>query len=280
MSDWLKITAVFDTPPTDFSTFADAFDRFSCPGSIVTDDPPAISAYLGDVPGAEQIAAKLKNELLSLGAHSVDVAREPDVDWSEHWKQFFKPMRLGKRLVVRPTWEDYATQPGDVELVIDPGQAFGTGDHPTTRLCLRLIDGMDWAGKQVADVGCGSGILGIAALKLGASSVLGTDIDPLSIEVSKRNADLNKVGGQWVVGDGFEPLEGFYDVVFSNIISAVLIRLAPDAARFVQPEGIWLVSGVIESNWPDVLGAAEKAGFELVEKIQEDDWLAAKFRRL
>jgi ribosomal protein L11 methyltransferase len=280
VTDWIEIKASFETCPEDWSIYVDAFDRFGCPGSIQTDRPPTISAYLVAVEGSREQASKLSDELKRLGAHSVSKMTVPEEDWSETWKQFFKPRRVGQRFVIRPTWEEYESRPGDNVIVLDPGQAFGTGDHPTTRLCLELMEKAEIEGKTVADVGCGSGILSIGALQLCAKSVEAVDIDPLSIEVAKANATLNNVDYRCIAGDGFNALsKPTYDVIVSNIISAVLIRLAPDAAAHVVPGGKWIVSGIIRQNWDDVRCAAEKAGFKWLDRVEEDDWVAGTFLR-
>lgn len=280
MTDWIEIKALFDVAPDDWSIYADAFDRFGCPGSVQYDEPPSISAYMVGVEGAAAQANLLAEELKRLGATAVEIGSVPEEDWSETWKQFFKPRRIGKRFVIRPTWESYETQEGDLEIVLDPGQAFGTGDHPTTRLCLELLDSFDLSGKCVADVGCGSGILSIGALLLGASEVDAVDIDPLSVEVAIENAKLNGVSYRCVAGDGFKALQHEqYDLIVSNIISAILIRLSPDAAAYVKKGGHWVVSGIIKQNWPDVLEAAQKVGFTLIENAEEDEWVAATFLR-
>jgi len=210
----------------------------------------------------------------------VETKLVPEEDWAEAWKQHFKPRRIGERVVIRPTWEGYRLREGDIEIVLDPGQAFGTGDHPTTRLCLELMQLVPLAGKSVADIGCGSGILSIAAVKLDASDVYASDIDGQSVEVAKANAVLNQVDFQAEVSEGFAGLNGTpREVVLSNIISATLIRLSGDAAGAVEKGGFWIVSGIIESNWPDVLKAAEQAGFQLKQRNQEDEWVAAIFQR-
>jgi len=279
VNEWLEIKAAFDGAPEDWSVFADAFDRFGCPGSVQTDHPPSISAYLAGVESAQEQAEELAMELRRLGASSVSIMTVPDEDWSETWKHFFKPRRVGRRFVICPTWESCEVAEEDLVIRLDPGQAFGTGDHPTTRLCLELLESFDLSRKRVADVGCGSGILSIGALLLGAAEVDAVDIDPLSVEVALENAKLNGTASRCMVGDGFKALPaGPYDLAVSNIISAVLIRLAPDASRWVAPKGHWVVSGVIRSNWPDVLQAAEKAGFQLMRTTEEDEWVAAAFR--
>lgn len=280
MTDWIEIKALFDQAPEDWSIYADAFSRFGCPGSVQSDTPPAISAYMVALEPAEDLAQELGEELKRLGAVAVSISRVPDEDWSETWKQFFKPRRIGENLVIRPTWEEYESSPEDKVIVLDPGQAFGTGDHPTTRLCLELMQTIEFRGKDVADVGCGSGILSIGACFLGARYVDAVDIDTLSVEVSKENAALNRVEFRCVTGDGFSALEkDQYDIVISNIISAVLIKMAPDAASKTKEGGYWIVSGIIKSNWPDVKLAAEKYGFKLNETREEDEWVGASFQR-
>jgi ribosomal protein L11 methyltransferase len=280
VTDWIQITASFDKQPADWSVYADAFDRFGCPGSLQTDKPAAISAYLVAVDGARAQAAGLAQELRRLGACDVRQTIVPDEDWTETWKQFFKPRRVGRLFVVRPSWEEFAAGPDDHVIVLDPGEAFGTGDHQTTRLCLELMEDAGLAGREVADMGCGSGILSIGACLLEARRVFAVDIDPISVEVARENAERNGVAFECVCGDGFEPLGAeTYDVILSNIISAVLIRLAPQFALHVRPGGLWIASGIILQNWPDVLAAAERAGFSLVDLKQEDEWVGATLRR-
>jgi ribosomal protein L11 methyltransferase len=182
-----------------------------------------------------------------------------------------------------------------VVIVLDPGQAFGTGDHPTTRLCLELLELADVPDARVADVGCGSGILSVAACKLGAAEVIANDVEPVAVEVARQNAELNQVQFLALVGEGIGPaidpttarLDGWpplpedagFDVVVSNIISAILIRIARDIAAALVPGGRWIVSGIIEQNWPDVRAAAQSAGFTLREERHEDGWVAAMFNR-
>lgn len=280
MNNWIEIKAILDVAPEDWSLLIDAFDRHGCPGTVHGDAPPSLSAYMLDVPGVQPRIDELSAELRSLGADRVETRTVPEEDWAEDWKQYFKPRRIGKAIVVRPTWEEAEIQESEVEIVLDPGQAFGTGDHPTTRLCLELMQELDIAGKTVADIGCGSGILSIAAVKLGASSVVASDLDAQSIEVSKANAALNGVNFDCVLAPGFEAVgTATFDVVLSNIISATLIRLAPDAYRHVKVGGSWLVSGVIEANWPDVQGAALDCGFTLRTMQQENEWIGAVFHR-
>ena len=278
MSGWLEVRALLEKAPEDWSLLAHIFDRHGCPGSIQEDDPPTLTGYLAAVPAATERARQLQSDLEAAGAR-IEIQTIPEQDWSELWKIHFKPRRIGKRFVIRPTWEPFESAGDDLTIVLDPGQAFGTGDHPTTRLCLELMDYLELAGKSVADIGCGSGVLSIGAKLLGAGSVIGSDIDPISVEVAIQNARLNMVEATFREAEGMAWLPEPVDVLLSNIISATLIRMAPDAARAVRTGGIWIVSGIIRANWPDVEAAAARSGFKLERIADEDDWVAATFCR-
>lgn len=249
------------------------------PGTVITEQPVAIGGYAYE-PDDETISL-LKSTLFERGASSVSISQVEEEEWSESWKQFFKPRRIGKRFWVRPTWEESEAQPGDLEIVLDPGQAFGTGDHPTTRMCLELLENAVSPGDAIADVGCGSGILSVGACLLGAGSVIASDIDKASVESAEENATRNNVKYTALEGKGFQVYEpsAVFDGVVSNIISAALIALAPEAHQRVKPGGWWIVSGIIQDNWPDVLATAQSVGFALDERLEEDQWVAARFRR-
>lgn len=279
MRAWTEVRALLPGDPDDWSLWAEVFARHGIDGTAQTDTPPTISGYLA--PGREGDLQSLKSELESFGAISVDDRLVPEEDWAESWKQFFRPRRVGRRLVVRPSWEPFDSQPEDIVIVLDPGQAFGTGDHPTTRGCLEILEALSPQGKEVADIGCGSGVLSVAAMLLGAKSAVGVDIDLPSVEATRENAARNGIDVEAHQGLGFDPLpaEATYDLVLSNIISAALIALAPEAAKRTRPGGRWVVSGVIESNWPAVQAAAAKNGFTLETTFQENEWLAASFLR-
>lgn len=281
MKRWIEIEAKLNQPPDDWSPFADAFSRFGCDASVIGGDDRSISGYFEAVEGARAYAEELKVELGRLGAAEVRIEEVPDQDWSELWKAHFKPHRIGAHFVVVPSWETFEPEPGDHILLLDPGQAFGTGEHPTTRLCLRLMESTALAEESVLDLGCGSGILAIAAAKLGARSVTAADIEPLAVEIARENAHRNGLEIELYGGNGFgEWAAGRqWGLVVSNIISATLIRLAPEASQFVAPGGIWVVSGVLKQNFDDVRHAIESAGFHFVEQLMEDDWVGASFRR-
>lgn len=310
---WIEIRARYSPLPEDTSPIVDVFRDHGIENTQEEGD--AVIGCIADVEGAEAIVNELALALREGGASEVATRELEEENWEAVWRQFFKPRRIGRRFVIRPTWEEFAAEPGDHVIVLDPGQAFGTGDHPTTRLCLELLERAEIEGKRLADVGCGSGILAIAAAQLGAAEVQAVDIDPIAVEVTKENAALNGVSFRAVVGEGIASLtrpeaqrdlaeaaaqweqdekplgrveapgerspeaDEVFDVVVSNIISAILIRIAPDVAPAVKPEGKWIVSGIIPQNWPDVQAAAERNGFVLEEKLEEDGWVAARFRR-
>lgn len=277
---WTKVTALLKVEPEDWSVWADVFETHGLSGSVQTDEPPSISAYVP--PGAEEGVETLMSALRDKGALDVTTELVPEENWAESWKQFFKPTHIGTFLV-RPTWEPCDLGLNDIEIVLDPGQAFGTGDHPTTKMCLQLIQSemVRRPGASVADIGCGSGILSIGALKLGAEHAIAVDLDPLSTEATLENGQRNGVAIDARLGKGFDPIaEGIaFDLVVSNIISAALISLAPEAATRVKRGGAWIVSGIILANWPDVRAKAEASGFSLETELQDGEWIGATFRR-
>ncbi|HRK21132.1 MAG TPA: 50S ribosomal protein L11 methyltransferase [Fimbriimonadaceae bacterium] len=281
MKRWIEIEAQLNEPPEDWSPFADAFTRYGCDASVIGNDDRTISGYFEEVEGAQAYAVELKNELARLGAANVRIGEVPDQDWSEVWKAHFKPHRIGAHFVVVPSWESFEPGADDIILLLDPGQAFGTGEHPTTRLCLRLMEPIGVEGKTVLDLGCGSGILAIAAAKLGAASVTATDIEPLAVEIARENALRNETDIELFGGNGFGDWAAgrTWDLVLSNIISATLFRLADKASQYVAPGGTWIISGVLEQNFADVRSAIESAGFTFVQAQSEDDWVGAEFRR-
>ena len=200
----------------------------------------------------------------------------------EHkWKKYFKPIPVGERLLIRPTWEEYDGSAGAdrVVLDLDPGLAFGTGTHETTRLCMELIEQLVKPGETVLDVGCGSGILSVAALLLGAGSAVGVDIDELAVKTAVENAALNHVEDRFTAlcGDLTEKVSGQFDVVAANIVADVIIRLTQDIERFMKPGALYLMSGIIDTREQEVL-AAIAPRFELIARREEKGWIALAAR--
>ena len=210
-----------------------------------------------------------------------------DEDWENNWKQYYKPMEIGQRLLVIPQWEE--VDPGErVPLILDPGLTFGTGSHATTRLCLTALEKTVAEGDRVLDLGCGSGILSIAALRLGASQALAVDIDDKCLDVAYENAALNGIGKDRytvrvgdVLSDGSlrRELEGGYDIVVANIVADVIIALAPLVPSMLRPGGTFLCSGIIDDRAEEVRTALENAGWTVLETQSADGWFAYTCRR-
>ncbi len=221
-------------------------------------------------------------------------------DWANAWKQFYPVLRVGERTVIVPSWLEYQPQPQDVVLLLDPGMAFGTGLHPTTRLCLQLLERFVAPGQQVLDLGAGSGILAIAAAKLGADTVLALDNDPIAVRVAQENVERNQVGdrvivaedslgagramGHWLSGD-FGPAtpdsmltgdtpQAVFDLIAANLIAKVLVILANDLAAALKPGGRLVSSGIIDVKEAEVAAAFAAAGLTLLERHVEGEWVA------
>jgi ribosomal protein L11 methyltransferase len=202
-----------------------------------------------------------------------------EADWAESWKAYFPVLRVGRRLVIRPTWRRHRRAPDDVVLALDPGMAFGTGLHPTTRLCLAgveaLADRGALDGERVLDVGCGSGILGIAAAKLGATEVLGLDTDPIAIESTGANAARNRLGRRIRAREGSLPSgEAPFRVVVANLIAGLLVTLAPLLREELAIGGVLLASGIFIDREAEVTAAFAAAGLDVVGRSAEGEWVA------
>jgi ribosomal protein L11 methyltransferase len=213
--------------------------------------------------------------LRSIGDLRTRVVEE--ADWAEAWKAHFHVIRLGRRLVIKPSWLRHRRAGDEVVIDLDPGMAFGTGLHPTTRLCLEALEERADRGPlgRTLDVGCGSGILAIAAIRLGATRVLGVDIDPVAIEATIANARHNRVGRRVRAREGTLPTdEGPFDVVLANLVAGVLIEHAANLAAELGSEGTLIASGIFIDREPDTRAALEGAGLEIVGRWHESDWVA------
>jgi ribosomal protein L11 methyltransferase len=249
--------------------------------------PAIVRAYLParDRAAADRAVAEVATALGHLQAFGLRPIGElrtrlvHEADWAEAWKAYFPVMRIGRRLVIRPTWRRHRRSPGDVVLALDPGMAFGTGLHPTTRLCLAAVESLadrgDLAGARVLDVGCGSGILAIAAVKLGAASAFGVDTDPIAIEATAANARRNAVVRRVRAREGSLPsgAPGF-DVVLANLIAGLLVPLAPALRDEIRPGGTLLASGIFVDREGEVRAAFEAAGLTVTDRMAEGDWVA------
>lgn len=209
-----------------------------------------------------------------LGELSVSAKVEDDVLWRDKWKEYFKPTKLSNNIVVKPTWCEYEPNEEDIVIEIDPGMAFGTGTHETTMLCIRMIEKYMHGGYKVLDVGSGSGILSIAAVKLGASDVLGIDIDEDAVRVSNENYELNKVSdrAKAIVGDLTAGVDYKANIVVANLLADIVMRLSKDAKRHLGEKGIFITSGILTEKSEAVEKCMIECGFEIVEKAILGEW--------
>lgn len=204
-----------------------------------------------------------------------------ETDWANEWKKYFKPVEIGKRLVIKPSWETYDKDPTRVIVELDPGQAFGTGGHQTTRLCLAALEDYVQPGMAVADIGTGSGILSLAAAKLGAATVHATDIDSLPREIARENVRRNSLTDRIHIHemDVFDVQAQNCDLVVANIIAMTIIELTPSIHDRLKPGGLFIGSGIVEDRLPEVLTALEVNGFQWIETREEEIWRAVVARR-
>lgn len=213
----------------------------------------------------------------SNGIEYTKETEECDVDkWATEWKKYYKPFKIGKNMVIVPSWEEYSPQPEDIVLKMDPGMAFGSGTHETTSLCIELLEKYITADKSILDIGTGSGILSIAALLLGARSALGTDIDGKAVITAGENALLNKVDdrAEYKQGDLAECVTGKFDIVCANIVADVIIRLMNSVKDFIAEKGVFMMSGIIDSREDDVVGVLAEHNFDIIEIKRLNGWCA------
>lgn len=239
-----------------------------------------VRGYLPIDPAAAEKTQRLQEAIWHLRMiwpvghlESREVAEE---DWANAWKAHYQTFRVGQRLVIHPTWLEYSPEPQDVVLSLDPGAAFGTGLHPTTRRCLELIEARVRPDDTVLDVGTGSGILAIAAGLLGARPVVAVDVDPLAVAAARRNVASNGLTGIIQVTEGSAdspPADGQFDVVLANIIARVILEIAPNLAAKLRPGGSLITAGIIADRADEVTQALIGLGLK-VERFTDGDWVA------
>ncbi|MDQ7092283.1 50S ribosomal protein L11 methyltransferase [Desulfosporosinus sp. PR] len=305
--DWREVAVTVSAEGEEI--VADLFYQLGCPG-VSVDDPELLRGYVesgawdyhdfgeveltgtavvkGYFPEDEELSEKL--EKLDLGLREL-LERSPkwivqakgislkEEDWATAWKAYFKPTRIGKNFLIKPSWEQVEPLAEDIVLELDPGMAFGTGTHPTTTLCLKALESLVKPGQKVFDLGTGSGILAIAAAKLGAT-VKAVDLDSVAVRVAQENVDLNQVSDRVQVlrGDLGTVLKGQAEIVIANIIADIILLLLADLKRILSPDGEFLASGIIEHRACDVEEGMKKAGLEILERVEDSGWILFRAR--
>lgn len=303
---WIEAKVTLDVIATSIAVdlIADAFYDLKVKG-VVVDDPdmepeeswapdavprpttPAVTGYLPAGDQWENNRQTLEERILKIArdhsiAYTISYNPIDEKDWAESWKAFFHPQKITPRIVVKPTWRTYNPQPEEQIIELDPGMAFGTGTHPTTKLCIQLMEKNLKPGDTVLDVGTGSGILLIAAAKLGAARLAGLDLDPMAVDVAHRNLSQNRIDPAMInltVGDLVHDVTEVYDVVVANILAEVIIELLDDVTRVVRPGGLFISSGIIEPRQAAVVEKMAACGFDPLEVKTEEEWVAMVGKR-
>ena len=231
---------------------------------------PSDRSYMDDLAYIRQ-----RCEELSLHAE-VELVGVNEEDWANSWKQYYKPVKIGERIVICPAWEKYTPAEGELVIRMDPGMAFGTGTHETTRLVIRLLEKYTKVGQRMLDVGTGTGILAICASRLGAELCRAYDIDPTAVRVAREN--IKDSGLTNVTCDQSDLLKqvslegGRYDLVCANIVADIIIRMTPDVGTYMKEDAVLLASGIIAERCDDVVACFEANGFTVIEKLTDNDW--------
>ncbi|MEG1381753.1 MAG: 50S ribosomal protein L11 methyltransferase [Ruthenibacterium sp.] len=234
-----------------------------------------IHLYIAPDTNFAKIAAILQDRLqraeVPFKLETLGVRQE---DWESGWKAYYHPLTIGERLAIVPSWEPYETD--RIVITLDPGMAFGTGTHETTALCLAALDTLVQGGERVLDIGTGSGILAIAALKLGASEAEGVDIDPMCVRTAGENAALNGVAEHFkvLIGDLSDKASGTYDIICANIVANAIKSLVPCVPVLLKKHGIFMASGIIDTRKDEVIAAIEATGLAVVTVKEEHGWVA------
>ena len=293
--EWLELS--IETPPEYVEPLTEIFLRYGEGGVAVeqpggfnpdegesppTPDRVVVKTYLPDDPTTDHRRAQIDIGV-RLVAHLAPLTelrerRVSQSEWENSWKEFFHVLRVGERIVVCPTWREYAVKPGEVVVHLDPGMAFGTGHHPTTRMCLEMIEQTITQGDSMLDLGCGSGILSIAAVKLGADRVVGFEIDPVAVKAGRANIALNGADGAIDLVQGTLPSPSApprsFDFLAANISARVVTDLAGQLVECIAPGGRLLVSGVIEKHLAGVVDALVAEGATIERQKIDGDWVA------
>jgi ribosomal protein L11 methyltransferase len=290
--EWLQVSVPVGAELAE--AVADVLGRFA-PGGVAIDvreesvtgaeGRVIVKAYLPVSPDTSRAQQQVEEALWHLGQISPIPAPIftpiAEADWADAWKEHFHPIRVGQHIVIKPTWREFEAGPNDIILELDPGMAFGTGLHPTTQMCLRVLEEKIRQGMKVLDLGTGSGILALAAGKLGAGTVLALDTDPVAVAAARENVWRNGVEQKVTVAHGsLEQAAGTYHLVVVNILARVIIALAQGGlGERVRPGGEWVTAGIIEPQVRDVVAALDAGGLEVTGQLKISDWVTLIGRR-
>lgn len=244
-------------------------------GIIIKAYFPESEDLLDKIELIKQNIEKIPQYNLDKGLGEVTVSEVDEKDWAEAWKKYYKPKKIGEKVVIVPTWEEYEREENDIIVELDPGMAFGTGTHETTSMCIKQLEKYIKPDYTVFDVGCGSGILSIVSAKLGAKKVIAVDIDEVPIRVSKENIDLNSVSDIVDVrrGNLLDVVDEKAELIVSNIIAEIIVELSKDIVNYLNPNGIFIASGIITEKKDMVIEALEKEGFNIMHVDIMKDWV-------
>jgi len=258
-----------------------------CDLPVPPDGDVRVTGYLPVIAGWEEQLAELSGRVrllpafLDAGPGEITCRLVEEEDWANGWKKYYHPLRIGKKLVIKPSWEDYTPAAHELVIELDPGMAFGTGTHATTTLCMEALEHYIKPGTSLIDVGTGSGVLAITAAKLGASPVLAVELDPVAVRVATENVRANQVAAQVEVrqGDLLQSVSRAADLVVANIVADVIIGLAPAVSAVLKSGGLFIASGIIDERLENVKTALGRAGLSTVEMKQRDGWAAIVARK-
>ena len=239
-----------------------------------------VKAYFAEEDNIEEILGYVNEKLVELKEMGIDLGEAKvehekmyEEDWANTWKQYYKPSKVGEKIVVKPIWEEYEEKEGELVVNLDPGMAFGTGTHETTRMCIQALEKYVKEESTVFDVGCGSGILAIAAAKLGAKLAVGVDLDPVAVESSIENVGYNNLNNIEILhGNLVEVIDGKADIVVANILAEIICILTDDVKRVMKDGGVFITSGIIHDRVDMVCEKLEATGFEVIEKNRDGEW--------
>jgi len=275
--------AIEDPQAVRATIAAKIWDAFEFPDEFLQREFIRIKAYFPCDHTLEERLQRLKTMLDGLNTaylpgsiKNVNLSDIREEDWANSWKAYYKPVQAGERVVIKPTWEQYDAGQGDLVIELDPGMAFGTGTHPTTVMCIRMLEKVVKGGETVFDVGTGSGILAVAAAKLGAGRVRAVDMDEVAVNAARFNVAVNHVEDKVEVAAGnlLDGIVGRADIVVANIVADIIIRLCPDAFGALKAGGKFIASGIIAPRAEEVIDHIKKMGFIVCAAAREGDWVA------